>query len=111
MTASTAQLSDYRQSPRKVRLVADLIRGKSVDRALALLSTLPKRASDPMAKLLKSAVASSKQEASALYVSKIEVNGGMIFRRQMPRARGRGAPIKKKTSVITLALSAKPAKK
>jgi large subunit ribosomal protein L22 len=92
-------------------LVADLIRGKSADRALALLATLPKRASDPMAKLLKSAVSNSKQDASALYVSKIEVNGGVVFKRQMPRARGRASMIKKKSSHVTLSLTAKPAKK
>lgn len=112
MASSTAQLSNYRQSPRKVRLVADLIRGKNVERALAVLATLPKRASDPMAKLLRSAVSNAKTDASALYVSKIEVNNGVIFKRQMPRARGRASLIKKKTSVITLALSpATPKKK
>ena len=104
--SSTAQLSNYRQSPRKVRLIADLIRGRNVLNALALLSTLPKRGSDPMAKLLLSAVSNAKTDASTLYISKIEVNGGVVFKRQMPRARGRAALIRKKTSVITLALSA-----
>ncbi len=93
-----------------MRLVADLIRGKSADRALALLATLPKRASDPMAKLLQSAVANAKMPAGELYVSSIQVNGGVVFKRMMPRARGRGAPIRKKSSHITLALSRKPAK-
>jgi large subunit ribosomal protein L22 len=105
MSSSTAQLSDYRQSPRKVRLIADLIRGRNVETALALLSTLPKRGSDPMAKLLRSAVSNAKTDASALYISKIEVNGGVVFKRQMPRARGRAALIRKKTSRITLSLS------
>ena len=117
MTSSTAQLSNYRQSPRKVRLVADLIRGKNVEHALSLLATLPKRASDPMAKLLRSAVSNAKTDANSLFVSKIEVNSGIVFKRQMPRARGRASMIRKKTSLITLALSAaspkkaKPAKK
>jgi large subunit ribosomal protein L22 len=117
MNSATAQLSNYRQSPRKVRLVADLIRGKNAEHALALLATLPKRASDPMAKLLRSAVSNAKTEASALYVSKIEVNSGVVFKRQMPRARGRASLIKKKTSHVSLALApaapkkAKPAKK
>lgn len=112
MTASTAQLKNYRQSPRKVRLVADLIRGRSVDRSLALLSALPKRASEPMAKLLRSAVSNTKGVmAGDLFVSRIEVNGGIVFKRTMPRARGRGALIRKKTSHITLELSKIEAKK
>lgn len=105
---ATATLKNYRQAPRKVRLVADLLRGKSVDRALAQLSMLPKRASEPMAKLIKSAVANALSKdgvaQSDLYIAKIQVNGGMIFRRFMPRARGKASPIQKKTSIITLEL-------
>ncbi len=110
MASAIASLTNYRQSPRKVRLVADLIRGKSADHALALLSTLPKRASDPMAKLLKSAIANAKSEANTLYISKIEVNGGVVFKRQMPRARGRASMIRKKTSTVKIALADRPAK-
>ncbi|HWB34351.1 MAG TPA: 50S ribosomal protein L22 [Candidatus Paceibacterota bacterium] len=110
MADASASLKNYRQSPRKVRLIADLIRGKSADRALALLATLSKRGSDPMAKLLQSAVANAKMPAGELYVSSIQVNGGMVFKRQMPRARGRSSLIRKKTSHITLALSKKVAK-
>ncbi len=104
MAQSTAHLKNYRQSPRKVRLVADLVRGKNVAHALALLSTLPKRASEPVEKLLKSAVANAGASATELYVEKIEVNGGIVFRRMMPRARGRGSMVKKKSSHITVAL-------
>lgn len=115
MDASTAKLKNYRQAPRKVRLVADLLRGKSVERARAQLMMLPKRASGPMLKLLNSAVANATQKegisATDLYISKIEVNGGIIFSRYMPRARGRAAEIQKKTSHITLALSKKAPKK
>lgn len=107
MTPATARLSNYRQAPRKVRLIADLVRGKTAERALMLLSALPKRGSEPMAKLIKSAVANAQTPASELVISKIEVNGGVVFRRMMPRARGRGAPIKKKTSHVTLTLSSK----
>ncbi|HVV15149.1 MAG TPA: 50S ribosomal protein L22 [Candidatus Paceibacterota bacterium] len=111
MSDATASLKNYRQSPRKVRLIADLIRGKSVERALALLATLPKRGSDPMAKLVKSAIANSKDvAASELYISSIQVNGGIVFKRSMPRARGSSSPIRKKSSHITLALSRKAAK-
>ena len=114
MTDATAKLSNYRQSPRKVRLIADLIRGKSVERALALLSTLPKRGSGPMAGLLQSAVANAGAKgmpASELYISTIQVNGGLVFKRSMPRARGRASAIRKKTSHITLGLSKKVAPK
>jgi len=110
MASSTATLKNYRQSPRKVRLIADLIRGLSATRALALLANLPKRGSDPMAKLLQSAVANAKTPANELYVSGIEVNGGIVFKRQMPRARGRASLIRKKTSHITLRLADKPTK-
>lgn len=109
--AATAMLKNYRQSPRKVRLVADLVRGKSVTGALAQLSMLPKRASEPMAKLIRSAAANTKDvSAQDLYISKIEVNGGIVFKRQMPRARGRASLIRKKTSHITLTLSKKTPK-
>ncbi len=112
METSTAKLSNYRQAPRKVRLVADLIRGKSAERAINLLSVLPKRAGEPMMKLVKSAVANAKDASAAdLFVSSIQVNGGIVFKRMMPRARGRGAQILKRTSHITIGLSKKVAKK
>ena len=111
MTASTATLSNYRQAPRKVRLIADLVRGKSVQHALALLTMLPKRGSEPMAKLIKSAASNAKDvSANDLYISKIEVNGGVVFKRMMPRARGKGAQILKRTSHITLSLAKKTPK-
>ncbi len=112
MTASTATLSNYRQAPRKIRLIADLVRGKSAEHALAMLTMLPKRGSEPMAKLIKSAIANAKDvPASELYISKIEVNGGIVFKRSMPRARGRAAQILKRTSHITLSLAKKLPKK
>jgi large subunit ribosomal protein L22 len=111
MTDASAKLKNYRQSPRKVRLVADLVRGKTAEHALALLSTLPKRASEAMSKLIQSAVANAKLPANELIISTIQVNSGIVFKRAMPRARGRSAPIRKKTSVITLGLSRRPAKK
>lgn len=113
MTASTAKLSNYRQAPRKVRLLADLVRGKTVEYALSQLTVLPKRAAEPMQKLIRSALANAEKSGlgpKELVISKIEVNGGVVFSRIMPRARGRGAPIQKKTSHITLALSPKVAK-
>lgn len=112
MAASTAKLTNYRQAPRKVRLIADLVRGKSAERALALLSVLPKRGSEPMAKLIKSAIANAKDvPAAELYISKIEVNGGIVFKRSMPRARGRASQILKRTSHVTVSLDKKAPKK
>lgn len=106
MTASTAKLSNYRQAPRKVRLVADMVRGKTAARALAELAMLPKRASEPVAKLIRSAIANASEgDANTLVISRIEVNQGIVFKRFMPRARGRASQIKKKTSHITLALT------
>lgn len=112
METSTAKLSNYRQAPRKVRIVADLIRGKGAQHAINLLSVLPKRAGEPMKKLVESAVANAKDVPAAdLYISSIQVNGGIVFKRSMPRARGRASQILKRTSHITLALSKKVAKK
>jgi large subunit ribosomal protein L22 len=110
MANATATLKNYRQSPRKVRLIADLVRGKRTEHALGLLSMLPKRGSEPVAKLIKSAVANAGEGAEDLVISKIEVNGGIVFKRMMPRARGRGAPIKKKTSIITMTVTSMPRK-
>lgn len=107
-----ASLSNYRQSPRKVRLIADLIRGKTASQAMHILGLLPKRGAEPMMKLVKSAVANAKEgNAEQLVISAIQVNGGVVLKRMMPRARGRGFPIKKRTSHITLSLSEKTATK
>lgn len=112
MTASSAKLTNYRQAPRKVRLIADLVRGKSAEHALALLSMLPKRGAEPMAKLIKSAVANAKDLSAAdLYISSIQVNGGVVLKRSMPRARGRASQILKRTSHVTLSLAKKAPKK
>lgn len=95
-------------------MVADLVRGKNVHSALSELQFLPKRAAEPMAKLIRSALASAKGKGLSqdeLIISRIEVNQGVVFKRFMPRARGRATPIRKKTSHITLELSQKPAAK
>lgn len=114
MAEATASLINYRQSPRKVRLIADLVRGKTAVHALALLSALPKRGADPMAKLIQSAVANAQVKGGApageLVISTIQVNSGVVFKRTMPRARGRGAPIRKKSSKVTLTLRRKTPK-
>ncbi len=110
MADASAKLSNYRQAPRKVRLVADLVRGKSVVRALAILQALPKRASEPMEKLIRSAAANATVSGATqaeLYISSIQVNKGLTLKRSMPRARGRAFPIHKHNSHITLELSRK----
>lgn len=107
MTDARATLKNYHQAPRKVRLVADLVRGKTAEHALALLGSLPKRASEPLAKLIRSAVANSGAAAREMYVSKVQVEQGLVLKRSMPRARGRASAIHKKSSHIILSLSRK----
>jgi large subunit ribosomal protein L22 len=107
MAHVTAQLSNYRQAPRKVRLVANLIAGKTVAEALMELNFLAKRAADPIKKLVGSAVANAKNlniATESLVVKSITVNQGPIMKRSMPRARGRAFPIHKHTSHIVIVL-------
>ena len=108
----SATLKTYRQSPRKVRLATDLIKGKSVLMALAQLKFLSKRASNPIEKLLNSAIANAEHNFGAtraeLMVKDIRVDKGIVFRRSMPRARGSASPIKKRTSHITITLTKLP---
>lgn len=102
-----AYLKNYRQSPRKVRLLADLVRGKDVKHALALLSFADKRAAEPFAKVVQSAVANATaqgKEAEALFVKQVAVDKGVTFRRFMPRARGSASPINRRSSHVTVEL-------
>jgi large subunit ribosomal protein L22 len=106
--AATAELSTYNQSPRKVRLVTDLIKGKKIDDAIKALTFLPKRAALPIKKLIESAVANAKQkgeDAGNLRVADIRVDSAGMLVRYMPRAMGRAAPIRKRRSKIVVALS------
>ncbi len=103
------ELNYLRMSPRKVRLVADAIRGKSVPEAEAALRFLSRHAAAPVAKLLASAVADARQNfqftsPAALVIRHIRVDGGPILKRSRPRAMGRSFPIHKHTSHITLIL-------
>lgn len=109
-----AFLKNYRQSPRKVRLVADLIKGKRVSEAFTQLQNLPKRAALPIEKLLASAVANAKNaglNTEDLYVLNVTVNEGIVMKRSMPRARGSASRINKRTSHIMLDLIDKGAPK
>ena len=103
-----AKLKYLRIAPRKVRLVADLIRGKSVKEAQTLLQFTVKKANEPVLKLLKSAIASARNnfqlQESNLYICKISVDEGPKYKRHMPRARGQAYEIQKKTSHITILL-------
>lgn len=105
---ATARLRYLRIAPRKVRLTADLIRGKSVEEAQAALSFLVKKSARPLLKLLNSAAASAKnnfqQDPANLFISKITVDEGPKFKRWRARARGQVSEIQKKTSHITLVL-------
>ncbi len=107
MPQVTAKLSNYRQSPRKVRLVADLVRGKKVGDALAELQFLVKRAGDPVRKLIESAVANAEHlniGKDNLFITEIRIDKGVVLHRSMPRARGRAFPIKKRTSHVLVVL-------
>jgi len=103
-----AKLNNLRIAPRKVRLVADLIRGRKVDEAQAVLETIIKRAAKPLSKLLKSAIANAENnfnlDKDSLYISKIIVNEGRKIKRWRARSRGRAFEIQKKTSHIILEL-------
>ncbi len=109
----TASLSNYRQAPRKVRIVANLIKGKTVPAALNMLMVTTKRASDPLIKLVESAVANAKDRGVStenLFIKEIRVNQGLVMRRMMPGARGTGFPIRKKTSHVHIVLDSKASK-
>lgn len=105
-----AILKNYRQSPRKVRLIADLVRGKDVKKALDMLTFVNKRASLPFMKLIKSAEANAKSQGvdvSALIVKSVAVDKGTVLKRIMPRARGVAARINKRNSHIKVELGTK----
>ena len=104
-----ALLKNYHQSPRKVRLVANLIRGKSVAAARSLLSFQPQKSSPALLKLLESAVANARFSGNSpenLFVKTIAVNKGMILKRFKPMARGRAAQFHRTMSIVTLELGA-----
>ena len=102
-----AELNNYRQAPRKVRLITDLVKGKSAVQAQALLQNLIKRGSLPIKKLLDSAIANAGVPASELVVKSATVDKGVIIKRWMPRAMGRAFPIHKHTSKVVIELAKK----
>lgn len=103
-----AELKNYRQSPRKVRLVADVVRGKKVANALVELQFLGKRAALPFTKLISSAVANAshnnKVNVNDLVVKNVSVTKGPTLKRAKPRSRGMMNRINKRTSVLKVEL-------
>jgi large subunit ribosomal protein L22 len=110
-----AFLKNYRQSPRKVRLVADAIKGKGIVDAENTLQFLVKRASDPMMKLLQSAIANARANNNVdrenLYVADVRVDKGIVLKRMMPRARGSASRINKRTSHVIIELKERTTEK
>ena len=107
MTEAKAQLNNYRQSPRKTRLVADIVRGKKIEDAITVLSFISKRASLPIQKLLASALANAKNlslSTENLIVKEISVDDGATLYRRRPRSKGMANPIRKRTSHVSVTL-------
>ena len=100
-----------RMTPRKLRLVADLIRGKSAQEAWSILEFTPKRAAGPLKKVLESAIANAKHNnefaPETLSVSRVLIDEGPTMKRFTPRARGRAGALKKRTSHITVVVAPK----
>ncbi len=108
---ASAKLSFARLSPRKTRLVVDMVRGKKIQDALNILRFSPQPSAKLIAKLLSSAVANAEQKGASdvdrLYVKTICVDGGAVLKRFVPRAMGRASKIRKPTSHISVVLGEK----
>ncbi len=113
LTTSRAQARYVRMTPMKVRRVVDLIRGMQADEALAVLKFAPQAASEPVYKVLASAVANAAHndgvtDRGSLFVSEAYVDEGPTLKRFRPRAQGRAYRIRKRTSHITVVVQARP---
>ncbi len=109
-----ARLRNYPTSPRKMRLMAQMIRGEGVENALQLLKHSPQAAATQMYKLLLSAIANwqvknegARMEEANLYVKKVQVDGARMLKRIQPRAQGRANRIRKRSNHITIELGSK----
>ncbi len=111
MATVTAQLNNLRQSPRKVRMIVDLVRGKGVLKALQQLEFVIRRPAEPISKLLRSAIANAENNfnmvPSNLYIKEFYVDEGVKLKRYQPKAMGAVGEIQKKTSHIRLILGEK----
>jgi large subunit ribosomal protein L22 len=105
----TASLKNYRISPRKFRLVADMVRGKGVVEAKSILTHVIKKAKNPLSDLLDSAIANAsnnhKIEKDTLFIKEIRVDQGYVLKRSQPMSRGTAFPIKKRTSHVHIVLA------
>ena len=111
---AVAKLNNYPTSPRKMRLLADLIRGMEVDKALGILQFNPKHPAVPMYKLLKSAInnweqknGDEKVEDADLVVKTIMVDGGRVIKRMRPAPQGRGYRVRKRSNHVTIIVDSK----
>ena len=111
---SFAKLNNVPTSPRKMRLVADMIRGMEVNKALDVLRFSPKEASRRMEKLLRSAIANWEQknegqrvEESNLFVKEVSVDSGRVLKRLRPAPQGRAYRIRKRSNHVTLVVDSK----
>lgn len=104
-----ATAKTVRVTPRKARLVLDMVRGKSVEEALAILEFTPNYAAGAVAKVVKSAAANAEHnnqlDPAKLYIKECYANEGLVMKRFMPRAKGSAAQILKRTSHITVVVS------
>ena len=104
----TAKVRMIRISPRKVRLVGDLIKQRNINDAMGILTYMPQKASFILKKLLDSAIANARQkkyvDIDNLYVKNVRVDGGPMMKRFLPRAMGRATKIRKRLSHITMVL-------
>lgn len=114
MPEGKAKSKYIRMAPKKVRLVTDLVKGKKIEEALNLLHFSPKRASLPVEKTVRSAIAnviniegSNKVDVENYYVKNVEVSEGPVLKRFRPRAMGRATKIRKRTSHITIIVGEK----
>jgi len=111
MATVSAQLNNLRQSPRKVRMVVNVVKGKGALKALQQLEFVVRRPAQPIAKLLRSAIANAENNfnmvASNLYIKEFYVDEGVKLKRFRPKAMGAAGEIQKKTSHIHLVLAEK----
>ena len=112
--SARAQARYVRMTPMKVRRVVDLIRGMQADEALAVLKFAPQAASEPVAKVVASAVANAQHnvgvtDRASLVVSEAYVDEGPTLKRFRPRAQGRAYRVRKRTSHITVVVESRPA--
>lgn len=109
---AVAKLKNYPTSPRKMRLLADLVRGMQVDKALAVLDHNPKHPAVPLAKLVKSAIYNWKaknegEDESALVIKTVMVDGARVLKRMRPAPQGRGYRVRKRSNHVTVIVDTK----